>query len=236
MATMWAQFRLKSAGIKRLMLPLIVVVATACAACSAPVKGLFPPNENAPGRSIYLVSHGWHAGIVVKRADIPEGVWPERNDFPESEYLEVGWGDRDFYQTPGVHVGLALKAALWPTSSVLHIVGFSGPVPGYFPNSGIIEIKLSYPGFERLCRYIADSYAKDEAGHALRLGPGLYGKSAFYLSRETYHGFKTCNVWAARALRAAGCPITPAFAIRVDGLMSRARTFGAVVQSKPPAP
>jgi hypothetical protein len=60
-------------------------------------------------------------------------------------------------------------------------------VPAYFPDSEIIEIKLSFPGFEKLCRYIADSYAKDEAGHALPLGAVLYGKNRFYLSRETYH-------------------------------------------------
>ncbi len=222
--------------IMRLSLPLITVVLAACVACAAPVKGLFPPGESAPTKSIYLVSHGWHAGIVVKRADIPDGVWPEHSDFPESEYLEVGWGDREYYMTPEAHWGLAFKAALWPTSSVLHLVGFSGPVPAYFPKTEIIKIELSHPGFEELCRYIAASYAKDDRGQTIQLRPGLYGKSRFYLSREIYHGFKTCNVWTARALRAAGCPITPALAIRVDGLMSRARTFGAAVQPKPPSP
>jgi hypothetical protein len=65
----------------------------------------------------------------------------------------------------------------------------------------------------------------------MSLGPGLYGNSRFYLSRETYHLFNTCNVWTARALRAAGLPITPARAISVESLMSQARKFGAVVQS-----
>jgi uncharacterized protein (TIGR02117 family) len=209
---------------------------SACVACAAPVKGLFPPAENEHTRTIYLVSHGWHAGIVVKRTDIPDGIWLEQNDFPDSEYLEIGWGDRAYYMPPESHWSTALKAALWPTQSVLHIVRFSDTVSAYFPNSEIIKIKLSSQGFERLIRYIADSYAKDETGHAILLGPGLYGNSHFYLSREIYHGFKTCNVWTARALRAAGCPITPAFAIRVEGLMSRARTFGVVVQPRPPVP
>lgn len=220
----------------RLSLILIMTVFSACVACAAPVKGLFPPAENEHIRTIYLVSHGWHAGIVVKRTDIPDGVWLEKNNFPESEYLEIGWGDRTYYMTPEAHWGTVFKAALWPTQSVLHIVRFSDAVPAYFPNSEIIEINLSFQGFERLVRYIAESYAKDETGHVILLGPGLYGNSNFYLSREIYHGFKTCNVWTARALRAAGCPITPAFAIRVEGLMSRARTFGVVVQPKPSVP
>ncbi len=217
----------------RLYLPLLLLVV---AACSAPVKGLFPPDENETAKSIFLVSHGWHAGIVVKRTDIPDGVWPEQNDFPESEYLEVGWGDRRFYQGPEPNLWTVVKAALLPTSSVLHIVGFSGPVPEYFPASEVIKIELSNKGFEKVCRYIADSYAKDESGNAIPLGPGLYGNSRFYLSGETYHGFKTCNVWVAKALRGAGCPITPALSIRVESLLSKARTFGTVIQSKPTPP
>ena len=172
----------------------------------------------------------------MKRADIPDGIWPEHKNFPDSEYLEVGWGDRDYYQDSDPHFGITLKAALWPTESVLHIATFNGSVTGYFTNREIVKIELSEPGFELLCRYFAESYAKDDAGQAISLRPGLYGKSRFYLSRETYHVFKTCNVWTARGLRAAGLPITSAWTIQVDSLMSEARTFGALVQSGPVTP
>lgn len=220
-------------GIVRAVLVIALAVVGGCAA-PAPVKGLFPPAENAPSKNIYLVSHGWHAGIVIQRVDIPQGVWTEhKHDFPEARYLEVGWGDQDFYQTPEPTLGMKLKAVLFPTKSVLHVVGFSDPVRTYFPNSEIIEIALSYEGFERLCKYIEQSYAKDERGEIQALGPGLYGNSQFYQSRESYHGFRTCNVWTARALRAAGCPVAPGRLIKVESLMSRARAFGKVIQSKP---
>ncbi len=214
---------------------LLAVMAATLVACAAPVKGLFPPEENAPRKIIYLVSHGWHAGIVLQRADLASGVCREYKDFPHGDYLEVGWGDRDYYRTPNPSLGIAVKAALWPTPSVLHIVGFSGSVPGYFPNSEIIEIALSYQGFERLCRYIDGSFALDEQGDPLALGAGLYGNSQFYQSKESYHAFKTCNVWTARALRAAGCPIKPFSSVGVESLMSRARTFGKMIQSRPSA-
>jgi len=139
----------------------------------------------------------------------------------------------DFYQPPDPHLGLILKAALSPTASVLHIVGFNGPVPAYFPYSEIIGIELSSAGLEQLSRTVAASFARDEAGNITSLGPGLYGNSRFYLSRETYHLFNTCNVWTARALGAAGLPITPATATRVENLMSQAYKFGTVLQSGP---
>ncbi|MGW8227829.1 MAG: DUF2459 domain-containing protein, partial [Gammaproteobacteria bacterium] len=78
--------------------------------------------------------------------------------------------------------------------------------------------------------------AEDAAGHSQPLGPSLYGGGRFYLSRETYHAFNTCNVWTARALRAAGCPITPAFTLTVDTLMVRAAKLGKVIQAAPVVP
>lgn len=210
----------------------LVVMAATLGACTTPIKGLFPPGENAPTKIIYLVSHGWHAGIVLKRTDLAHGVCWEYKDFADAEYLEVGWGDKDYYRTPEPSLGIILKAALLPTPSVLHIVGFSGAVSGYFPNSEIIEIALSYQGFVRLCHYIESSFALNQGGDTLPLGPGLYGNSQFYQSRESYHAFNTCNVWTARALRAAGCPIKPVFSVGAEALMSRARTFGRIIQSK----
>ena len=215
---------------------LVVLMSVLLVACAAPPKGLFPPDPHKPFRTIYLVSHGWHAGIVVRRTDIPAGIWPQHKDFPEAEYLEIGWGDKDYYMTPQPHLGITLKAGLLPSASVLHVVGFRGAVTHYFPQSEVISIDLSEAGFERLCAYLASSYAEDESGHRKPLGPSLYGDGQFYLSRESYHAFNTCNVWSARALHAAGCPITPASALTVDTLMARAARWGKVIQVRPAKP
>ena len=211
----------------------IVLVSAILVACTSPPKVLFPLGQNEPPKIIYLVSHGWHAGIVVRRADIPSGTWPQHNDFHQAEYLEVGWGDKDYYMTPEPHLGIVLKAGLLPSASVLHIVGFSGAVTRYFPHSEIIRIELSAAGFERLCTYFENSYARDETGLSQPLDLALYGDGGFYLSRETYHAFNTCNVWTARVLRDAGCPITPAVTLTVDSLMNTAARFGSVIQAGP---
>ena len=211
----------------------ILFLAVSCSTCAAPVRETLAPSESEPRKTIYLVNHGWHAGIVLRRADIPDNIWPKLGNFPDMEYLEVGWGDKDYYQIPDPHLGFILKAALLPTASVLHIVGFNDHVPAYFPFSEIIRIELSSAGFELLSRTIASSFALDKAGNTTSPSPGRYGNSRFYLSRETYHLFNTCNVWTARALRTAGLPITPATATSVGNLMSQARKFGVVVQSEP---
>lgn len=205
-------------------------------ACAAPVREPVPSDAADATRTIYLVRHGWHAGIVVKRADIPGDVWPQHNEFPDAEYLELGWGDRDYYMTPSPHFGITLKAGLLPTDSVLHVVGFNGAVTRYFPDSEIIRIELSEAGFQQLCGYFESSYALDETGRSIPLGPSLYGDGRFYLSRESYHAFNTCNVWTARGLWEAGCPLSPATNLTVETLMTNVIKFGVVVQGVPSAP
>lgn len=214
--------------LRGLLLWSIVATCGACAGSGETMTCRVTPGASA--KTVYLVSHGWHAGIVVRRSDLSDNVWPEPNNLPASEFLEVGWGDRNYYQTPDPSWGIALKAALLPTESVLHMVAFDAAVPTYFPRSEIIEIRLSGLGLERLSRYISASLARDAAGKSMPLGPGLYGVSQMYLSTETYHLFNTCNVWTARAMKAAGCPITPAAAVTVDSLLFQARRFGRPMQ------
>jgi uncharacterized protein (TIGR02117 family) len=212
-----------------------VMMSVLLCACTSPPRDLFPPGSSDPSRTIYLVRHGWHAGIVVRRADIPPDVWPQHNDFPDSEYLELGWGDKDYYMMLSPHLGITIKAGLLPTASVLHVVGFSGSVTHYFPHSEVIRIELSETGFHQLCSYIENAYALDEAGRSQSLGPSLYGSGHFYLSRENYHAFNTCNVWTSRGLREAGVHITPAANLTVDALMANAARYGEVVQNTRPA-
>lgn len=203
----------------------LIMILFSLSACASPPKGLFPPEAGDPTKSVYVVNNGWHASFVVKKEDIPVEVWPEKTDFPEAAYLEVGWGDKDYYMSPGFKLWYAFKALFWPTASVLHIVGFSDPIEAFFPESEIIEIPLSLPGFEQLCKTVHDSYRNDEKDHPIVAGPGLYGESRFYLSNEKYHLFKTSNVWTAKALRSAGVPVRPLFSITAGGAARQARRF-----------
>jgi len=175
------------------------------------------------------VSQEKHSGIAVRRADIPAGLWPEARDFPRAEYLEVGWGDRDWYYGRNQGWGNALRAAFgFNNPSVLHVAGVRGTLMQEFPASEIIELMLSREGFEHLVRYIHDAYDRAGAPVAAPLGGGLYGDSRFYPGRETFNLLRTCNVWTARGLRGAGLPIEDS--VTLGGLMSQAREIGTVIQ------
>lgn len=209
---------------------LLFFMVTLANGCTNQPNTQFLHGEGEQTKSIFLVSHGWHAGIVIKRVDIRQSEWPRLHAFAHMDYLEIGWGDKDYYTSLDPGPGLAVKALLLPTSSVLHLVGFRGPPESYFPYSEIIWIELSVSGFEQMVHHISKSFSRDESGTAVPLGPGNYGYSRFYASEETYHLCKTCNTWSATVLQAAGCPITHAFT--VNELMSQARSFGKVILEK----
>lgn len=195
-----------------------------------PVTAVVAAADNLPKVSVYLVSHGWHAGIVLNRQSLADRIAVLKQDFANVDYLEIGWGDRDFYQTPEPNLGHIVQAGLFPSESVLHLVGFNGAVTRYFPHSEIIELKLTPEQLLRLSRHIAASFATDSEGKTASLGSGLYGYSRFYRSTESYHIFNTCNVWTARALKRAGLTTYPSSAITVDDLMGQLRDLGRVVQ------
>jgi len=172
---------------------------------------------------IHVVSHGWHAGIVIRRADIPEGSWPEKQDFRNVDYLEVGWGDRDYYQARDPGLGVTLKAAMWPTASVLHVVGFRGPVAGNFPHSDVLVLPVSRAGLARLIAFIDAAHDRADRAPLRSLGPGLYGDSRYYPARGRFHLFNNCNRWTARALRAAGYDIDDS--VTVGGLLAQLERY-----------
>jgi len=212
-----------------LRLKCLFLAGITLGACAAQPQNPVEPPGAEPGVAVYLVAHDKHSGIAVRRADIPAGLWPESRDFPRAEYLEVGWGDRDYYMGRDQGFWGTLRAALGSDNpSVLHVAGVRGPLTENFPASEIIEVMLSRDGFERLVLYVHDAHDRAGAPAAAPLGPGLYGDSRFYPARESFNIFRTCNVWTARGLRGAGLPVQDS--ITMEGLMSQAREIGRVVQ------
>lgn len=193
--------------------------------CAGPIKSLYPPAAGERARSIYVINHGaLHTGLAVKRSDVPAGLWPANRDYPNSKYLEVGWGDDDGYRKP-LTVGIAIKALAGSKRTVLLADGFSAVREKVnAPRFTVIQVDLSDRGFARLCRHIEKTYALDEAGRPIHLAKD------WYRARGTYSAFHTCNTWAAEGLRQAGCPITPAYCLMPGPLLSQVRHFGRVLR------
>jgi uncharacterized protein (TIGR02117 family) len=191
-----------------------------------------PPAPPLDGRSVpvWLVSHGWHVGLAVRRADVPREAWPESGGLGTYRHLEVGWGDAEYFPARRGTTGMALRAAFASTSSALHVVGFDEPVPEFFPDSTIVELALGPAAFEALCRFVHDAYWRDAGGRLVLLAPGAYGHGHFYRARGRYHLFSNSNHWTARALEVAGLDLDARWAFTAGSVLSRASRYGRAIR------
>jgi uncharacterized protein (TIGR02117 family) len=181
---------------------------------------------------LFIVGHGWHVGIVVPRALLDAGQWPEAAAFPEVQYLEVGWGDAEYYPHPDPGPWTLLRAAIGPGPSVLHVAGLSRSPTEVFPQSEVLRLDISEGGLDSLMAYVQAAFARDEQGQSEAVAPGLYGRSAFYRAAGQYHVFNNCNHWTARALRAAGLRVSVTKSLTAGGLLRQLRRIGTVVQQR----
>ena len=172
---------------------------------------------------LYVVSHGWHTGLVLKRRSLVEVLPFLAEDVRGGEYVEIGWGDERFYQAQTVTAGLALRAILWPTSSVLHVVAFQGPPQRYFSQSKVVELSGTQAGYRDLLAFVARSFTRTSDNALIRLGPGLYGDSWFYHAEGVFHAFNTCNTWVAEAIEKTGYPISSRTTLTAQDVLSQLR-------------
>ncbi len=216
-----------------LLIVAALIVAAAVATARWGDASLWPPAAGAPTTEIFIVSHGYHAGIVLPRRALAEAA--SRRDltalgeistrFAAFDQLEIGWGDEGFYRevptAASLTVALAVRALFRPGNpSVLHVVGLNNDPRAAFARSDVMRIELGEASFARLTDKLDTTFARDAAGRPEELGPGLYGPSLFFRANGTFHIFNVCNHWLADLLDAAGVPTAPVLATLPFGLLA----------------
>lgn len=204
----------------RLLILWLALLTGACAAAEHPD---WPRGD----RRIMVVSTGWHTDIILRAEDIPRETLPETADFPDAGYIMFGWGDRDFYMTPKPGLWITLKAALWPTASVMHVAGLAEDPQHYFRDPEIVALAVDRELFGSVIAGIAASFAREGDRGASSLGPGLYEDSRFYAATSSFYLFNNCNRWTARILRRAGLPVSATMVLTEGQVMRQLRRLVA---------
>ena len=230
---------------------LLIAVALFVAAVLATARrgdaSLWPPAPGASTTEVFIVSHGYHSGIVLPRRGLVDAASRRRltalreisTRFASFEWLEIGWGDEGFYRevptAASLTVTLAVRALFRPGNpSVMHVVGLNNDPRAAFSRSDMVRIELGGAGFARLADRLEATFAHDGAGRPEELGPGLYGPSLFFRANGTFHIFNVCNHWLAGLLDAAGVPTAPVLATLPFGLLADLEWRSGLVRLAPP--
>ena len=202
---------------RTVLLACLLLLVAACTSGSAP-----PPAGAAADHRLWVTSNDWHTRIVVATADLPVGLLPEAEDLVQAGWLAIGWGDREYYPMPDPPRRLAVKAALLPSASVLHLIPMAAP-PRSFEGFEVLEMAVSGSSLGAMLVAIDAEIDRQGAPRAPIAAPGLYPESLFYPATGTFHIFNTCNSWVARQLQTAGLPIRAAGVITAEDLMRQLR-------------
>ena len=202
----------------------LLMGAVLLSGCFAPKEGLYPPSEGSGDHvTVHVIKRSWHSGILVKKNSVDTLMPDLTRDVAKAEYLNISWGDKEFFMADVGTVGLALRAALLPTQSVIQVNGYPELSDWYFDREEVEEIELSRRGFDSMIDYIHESFARDSMDNLIPLRERRVGMSYFYLSNITFWGTRTCNVWTAKALRQSGFPINPFIALTSGNVMRQVR-------------
>jgi len=186
---------------------------------------LATPGESL--RSVYVVKRAWHTGVAVAAADWPNRNWSVLADFPDSRYLEFGWGDARFYQAEEETWWLTIRAAFFSTSSAVHVIGFDHPTPEALLADEVIEVHLSEDGLQKLAASIE---AEFEEAAPVSYGVPLRGTpepNKFYHAKRRFFFPRMCNWWTTRRLQDSGCPVAAWSVISANRVVREAKGFAA---------
>lgn len=181
--------------------------------------------------SIYVSSIGWHTGIVVPLEIFPESIWPEKHNYSEAAYLEIGWGDAQYFPNKNFNLWYALKAVFWPTPSVLLITPIYGKVESFYYNTNVAKIAVGGEQLNRLKKYLLEEFELNEKTELMPVTAGP-SNGHFFKGSSSYYFPKNSNVWIARALEKTGFSLNPCWYQTTGQVVRKAGEFGELVIEK----
>ncbi len=204
------------------LLALVILIPIGLFLAAAGVLSYIPVNsdwrEPAADITIYVQSNGVHTGIILPAhtAGVDWGRRVQPQDTPGQtapQWLEFGWGNRDFYiNTPTwarFKWSYALAAATGQGDTLVHVDLLNRVAP----DTNTRALRVTPGQYRKLATFIDSTFANErEVIHGYGAGDVFYG------ARGHYSVFRTCNVWTTEALNAAGIR-TATWSPFADGVM-----------------
>ena len=181
------------------------------------------PGTQNEERTIYVVAHGWHTGIVLSREDLGQKFQFLDDYLRPGRFYELGWGEAEFYQAEKVTARIFSKTVFWSNPSVMHVVSVATTPEKYFSGSDIVKLNVSGTGLEHMKERLHASFKFDGTNHSYPLKKGLNDESRFFKAEGNYSITHTCNSWTADMLQQAGVPMGTLPTLRAASLISEAK-------------
>lgn len=204
---------------------LVFTAIVLLSACASPVEGLWPPPPEAGTKTIAVSLDTWHAMIA----------FPGNNGTDESAlgsqrtyYEEWGYAERAWYLEGKRGMSGVARALFWPTEGVVEVGHYDRVWAERTPQppSELFSFRLTEESYRLLRRHLQATLLSGEP-------VALFGQSAFYPAKRSYHLFHTCHQYAAHALREAGLPLSPFWAFSRTSLAWQLQHAARIAAEQP---
>ncbi len=181
------------------------------------------PEAPRDGVTMHLIAFGWHTEIALPIHAIHGPLTGLASDFPGSQYLVFGWGERNYYMARAPTFVDAIRA-LSPGPAVLLVTPLYSPPRDSRAGAQVFEFGLPTVGLKRLSDHIWAAIEKSSDGTPRRLAAGPHPGSVFFAATGTYSATYTCNTWTAESLRVGGVPVTSAGVVSASQVTDQLRS------------
>ncbi|MFA5806469.1 MAG: DUF2459 domain-containing protein [Melioribacteraceae bacterium] len=182
--------------------------------------------------TIHLINYSWHTGLLFPVNETTIKKIPAIKYFENYDYVDISWGDEEFYQHPDFNLYLGAKAILYPTPSVVRVEGYNLEMKFIIDRTEFaIQFQITEANFNKLADFINNSFLLIDKNDYKVTSKQRDGKVVFYSSHLKYHLMNTCNTWVARAFNSAGFQIEPTGIITDNQLFTKIRKFGKVLKN-----
>jgi uncharacterized protein (TIGR02117 family) len=187
-------------------------------------------SNDSTNHDVYVINYSWHTGLVFEISEQTIDMIPALKDFKDFDYVDIGWGDEEFYQHPDTNWVLAAKAILVPTPSVIRIAGFKGNIEtAQNWSQFFIKFEMKNSEFSKLCRFVEETFLKSRKNQFIVSLRKADSQIIFYKSNLSYHLLNTCNTWIANALKASGLDISTSCISTEQDLFDAIKEKGKVI-------
>lgn len=165
--------------------------------------------DSDPEMEIYLISNEIHTDLVLPIRnsvfDWESFIDPLAFKNRPSEWIEIGWGDRQFYlEIPTwdkFSLSVALDAIFVPDPGIIHINYLATAPVNY---STARKIKISHSTYEKLVQSIKNQFQTKNGRPVIIANKGYGDTDNFYEGKGSFSLINTCNVWTSDRLRDIG--------------------------------
>ena len=186
-----------------LLTTILLYLAAAFGLSTIPVHS----QQNGNDITLYLISNGVHVDIVMPLKndvfDWTTFVSPADtlSNSPHTNYIAIGWGERNFYLNTPTWSDLTVKTTLQALSGInqtLIHVSFYSTIQ---ENEQTVRFTVSRKQYRQLSQHIQQQFIL--SNHRVIPLPHIHHheNDAFYLAHGHYHLFHTCNSWVNQQLK-----------------------------------